>query len=162
VDGRDRFIATDAVGVEKEYAPMLRKTMIVLATAAALSAGLTADAFARGGGFGGGHAGGFGGGAHIGGAHVGGFGGPHIGGFGGAHLGGSFAAGHFGGARGAFAPGVAGQHFAQARGHFGHDRRFARGRRFVPGSYDNDYGWCSYGYPYYTTSCYSGEYPLGY
>jgi hypothetical protein len=29
---------------------MLRKTMIVLATAAALTAGLTADAFARGGG----------------------------------------------------------------------------------------------------------------
>jgi hypothetical protein len=35
---------------------MLRKTMIVLATAAALSAGLTADAFARGGGGGGGYA----------------------------------------------------------------------------------------------------------
>jgi Spy/CpxP family protein refolding chaperone len=49
---------------------MLRQTMIVLATAAALTAGLTADAFARGGsghggGFGGGHGGGFGGGAHI-------------------------------------------------------------------------------------------------
>jgi hypothetical protein len=29
--------------------PMLRKTMIVLATAAALTGGLTADAFARGG-----------------------------------------------------------------------------------------------------------------
>ena len=152
---------------------MLRKTMIVLATAAALSAGLTADAFARGGGgggghgggFGGGHAGGFGGGAHIGGgfggAHIGGFGGPHIGGFGGAHLGGGFGAGHFGGAR-AFAPGIAGQHFAQARGRFGHDRHFARGRRFLPGFYDNDYGWCGYGYPYYTTSCYPGEYPLEY
>jgi hypothetical protein len=48
---------------------MLRKTMIVLATAAALTGGLTADAFARGGGGGGGggHGGGFGGGAHIGG-----------------------------------------------------------------------------------------------
>ena len=45
----------------------LRKTMIVLATAAALTGGLTADAFARGGGGGGGHAGGFGGGAHMGG-----------------------------------------------------------------------------------------------
>ena len=33
---------------------MLRKTMIVLATAAALTGGLTADAFARGGGGGGG------------------------------------------------------------------------------------------------------------
>ena len=48
---------------------MLRKTMIVLATAAALTGGLTADAFARGGGGGGGggHGGGFGGGAHMGG-----------------------------------------------------------------------------------------------
>ena len=47
---------------------MLRKTMIVLATAAALTGGLTAESFARGGG-GGGHGGGFGdgGGAHIGG-----------------------------------------------------------------------------------------------
>ena len=44
---------------------MLRKTMIVLATPAALTGGLTADAFARGGG--GGHGGGFGGGAHMGG-----------------------------------------------------------------------------------------------
>src|SRR6267378_8578428 len=77
--------------------PMLRKTMIVLATAAALTGGLTADAFARGGGGGGGHGGGgggghasgFGGGAHMGGgfggAHIGGFGGAHIGGFGGPH-----------------------------------------------------------------------------
>ena len=152
---------------------MLRKTMIVLATAAALSVGLTSDTFARGGGggggghggggFGGGHGGGFGGGAHIGGglggAHIGGFGGPHIGGLGGAHLGGSFGAGRFGGARGAFAPGVAAQHFAQARGHFG--RHFARGRRFVPGFYDNDYG-CIYGYPYDPSSCYPGEYPLAY
>ena len=47
---------------------MLRKTMIVLLTAAALTGGLTADAFARGGGGGGGgHGGGFGGGGHIGG-----------------------------------------------------------------------------------------------
>jgi hypothetical protein len=44
---------------------MLRKTMIVLATTTALTGGLTADAFARGGG--GGHGGGFGGGAHMGG-----------------------------------------------------------------------------------------------
>ena len=43
---------------------MLRKTMIVLAAATALTGGLTADAFARGGG--GGHGGGFGGGAHMG------------------------------------------------------------------------------------------------
>jgi hypothetical protein len=48
---------------------MLRKTMIVLTTAAALTGGLTPDAFARGGGGGGGggHGGGFGGGAHMGG-----------------------------------------------------------------------------------------------
>jgi hypothetical protein len=43
---------------------MLRTSMIVLAVTAALSGGLTADAFARGGG--GGHGGGFGGG-HMGG-----------------------------------------------------------------------------------------------
>ena len=44
---------------------MLRKTMIVLATGAALTGGLTADAFARGGGGGGGggHGGGLGAGA---------------------------------------------------------------------------------------------------
>jgi hypothetical protein len=52
---------------------MLRKTMIVLATAAALTGGLTADALARGGGGGGGHGGGFGGGAHMGGGGRGGF-----------------------------------------------------------------------------------------
>ena len=48
---------------------MLRKTMIVLATAAALTGGLTADASARGGGGGGG----FGGGAHMGGGGRSGF-----------------------------------------------------------------------------------------
>jgi hypothetical protein len=57
---------------------MLRKTMIVLLTVAALTGVLTADAFARGGG-GGGHGGGFGGGGHMG----GGFGG-------GARIGGGF------------------------------------------------------------------------
>ena len=45
---------------------MLRKTVIVLAITAALTGGLTADAFARGG---------FGGGAHMGGAFGGGRGG---------------------------------------------------------------------------------------
>ena len=50
---------------------MLRKTMIVLATAVALTGGLTADAFARGGG--GGHMGGGFGGGHMGG-RFGGFG----------------------------------------------------------------------------------------
>jgi hypothetical protein len=54
---------------------MLRKIMIVLATAAALTGGLTADPLARDGG--GGHGGGFGGGAHMGGR----FGGGGRGGF---------------------------------------------------------------------------------
>jgi hypothetical protein len=48
--------------------PMLRKTMIVLATAAALTGGLTADAFARGGGGGGHMGGGFRPGQHFAGA----------------------------------------------------------------------------------------------
>ena len=48
---------------------MLRSIMIVLAMAAALTWGLTADAFARGGGGGGG----FGAGAHMGGGGRGGF-----------------------------------------------------------------------------------------
>ena len=164
---------------------MLRKTMIIFATAAALTAGLTADAFARGGGgghgggfggghaggFGGGHAGGFGGGAHIGGgfggARIGGFGGAgHIGGFGGARIAGlggarigGLGASHLGGTRAAFARGGVGQHFAAARGHFAHEAHFRRGRRLVPGFYDYDYG-CSYGYPYYNSySCYD---PLSY
>src|SRR4029077_7037769 len=72
---------------------MLRKTMMVLAVAAALPGGLTADAFARGGGGGGGH-GGFGGGGFGGGHMGGGFGGAHMGGrFGGPHLGGGFGGG---------------------------------------------------------------------
>ena len=50
---------------------MLRKTMIVLAKAAALTSGLTFDAFAHGGSRG--HGGGFGGGGHM-----GGFGGGRI------------------------------------------------------------------------------------
>jgi hypothetical protein len=106
---------------------MLRKTMIVLATAAALTGGLTADAFALGGGGGGGGpGGGFGGGAHMG----GGFGGAHIGGFGGgAHIGGL---GHVGGAGTALARGAAGHHFVEARGHFGREGHL-RGRRFAPG-----------------------------
>jgi hypothetical protein len=83
--------------------PMLRKTMIVLATAAALTAGLSADAFARGGG-GGGHMGG-------GGAHMGGFGGVHMsGGLGGGHMGGGHMGGgihpHFAGGRDRFGVGA--------------------------------------------------------
>src|SRR6266446_5787170 len=143
---------------------MLRKTMIVLATAAALTGGLTADAFARGGGAGGHGGGGFGGGhgGGFGGGHVGGFGGAHVGGFGGgARVGRSFGGSHLGAARGGFARGVAGRHFAQAR-HFGHERRFEHRRRFVPGGFGYDYDYpCSYGSPYSTSySCYG--YPPSY
>jgi hypothetical protein len=143
---------------------MLRKTMIVLATAAALTGGLTADAFARGGGGGGGHGGGFGGGAHMGGgfggAHMGGgFRGAHMGGGfgGGAHLGAGFARGHVGAPGGAFGRSFAGQRFAGTRGRFEHDGRFGRRLRFFGPGWDYgsyDYG-CSYGYPYYSPySCY--------
>jgi hypothetical protein len=65
---------------------MLRKTMIVLAKAAALTSRLTVEAFAHGGGRG--HGGGFGGGGHI-----GGFGGARIGsGFGSGFAGSRFGA----------------------------------------------------------------------
>jgi hypothetical protein len=81
---------------------MLRMTMMVLATVAALSGGLTADALARatahsgwdGLGDGGGHAGGFGDGARMGGGR-----------------------GYFGGPRKTFSRGFAGHHFPAARGH---------------------------------------------
>src|SRR6478736_1188413 len=144
-DGRDyvssRMDAVASEGVD----PMLRKTMIVLATAAALTGGLTADAFARGGGGGGG--GGHGGGGGFGGGHMGG-------GFGGGRVGGAF-----GGVRssGGFGRSLAGRHFAGRYVHFGHHRRFGRGLRFGPG-WDYDYG-CGYGYPYYNLySCYSPTY----
>ena len=68
---------------------MLRKTMIVLAKAAALTGGLTVDAFAHGGGRG--HGGGFGGSEHM-----GGFGGARIG----SGFGSGFAGSHFGAALG--------------------------------------------------------------
>jgi hypothetical protein len=111
---------------------MIRKTMIVLATAAALTGGLTVEAFAHGGG-------GFGGG-HIGGGRVGG-----------SHSGG----GHFGGpgTRGRFA----GSHFAGRYGDFGRERGFVvvpgYGYGLYPGYGFYDYG-CSYSYPnYYGYSC---------
>ena len=125
---------------------MLRKIMIVLLTAAALTAGLTADAFARGGGGGGsGHGGGFGGGGHMG----GGFGGAHMGGGvgGGARMGGGFGGGHFAGRGMALGRGLAAH--AEVRGHVGRDH-FHRGRRFgFGGGYDD---WC-YEHPYYTPNC---------
>src|SRR3984885_11096048 len=86
------LIEMDALASERSI-PMLRKTMIVLATAAALTGGLSADAFARGGG---GHMGG-GGGAHMG------------GGFGGGHMGGGFGGAHMSGRFGGFDHGFAGQ-----------------------------------------------------
>ena len=114
---------------------MLRTTMIVLATATALTAGLTADAFARGGG----------GGGHMGGGHMGG-------GFG--HIGGSFGGIHMGGG---LSGGIAGQHFAGMSGHFGHGRRIRIGSG--PGVlYDYE---CNYDYPYYNPdnyNCYPPEY----
>jgi hypothetical protein len=116
---------------------MLRKTLIVLLTSAALTGGLTADAFARGGGGGGGgHGGGFGGGGHIGGE------------FGGARMGGGFSGGHFAGGGAALGRGFAGLH-DEAHGHVGRDH-FHHGRRFgFGGGYDD---WC-YEYPYYTPDC---------
>jgi hypothetical protein len=126
-NGRDRVRRSN---------PMLRKTLIVLAAAAALTGGLTADAFARGGGGGGGHMGGGGGGGHVG------------AGFGGGHMGGRV--------RG-FGSGITGQHFAGTRGHFDHDRRSRFG--FGLGDYGfYDYG-CSYGDPYHNPySCYLPSY----
>jgi hypothetical protein len=130
---------------------MLRKTMIVLATAAALTGGLTADALARGGGGGGGGGhgggGGFGGGGHMG------------GGFGGAHMGGGFGGGRFGGGA-AFGRGFAGERHAGMRGHFDRDRGFGRRLRFGPGYYDYGYdNGCSYDYGYYNPySCYPSVY----
>jgi hypothetical protein len=121
---------------------MLRKTMIVLATAAALTGGLTADAFARGGGGGGGHGGGFGGGAHMG-----------VGFGGGGHMGGRFGRGHFGGPGGAFGRGFAGQHFAKGSSRFGRDRHFGRGRRFAPG-WEAPYGYYDDSVGYYGDSGY--------
>jgi hypothetical protein len=93
---------------------MLRKTIIVLATAAALTGALTADAVALAT-------------AHTGWDGLGGGGG-------GPRMGGGFARKHFGGPGGASSRGFAGQHFPSARGHFGRaGRHFSRGRRFTPG-----------------------------
>ena len=111
---------------------MLRKTMIVMVTAAALTAGMTADSFARGGG-GGGHMGG-------GGGHIGGFGGAHMGGFGGAHMGGG--GGHIGGFGGPHMGGGFRPHIAGTRGRFGAGDL---------GLYDD----CDYTWPYYNPDAYS-------
>jgi len=126
---------------------MLRKTMIVLATAAAFTGGLTADAFARGGG-GGGHMGG-------GGGHMGGFGGVHMGGgFAGGRMGGGFGGPHMGG-------GVGGPHMGGGfRPHFA-----ARRGRFGVGAGDLGlYDGCDYTSLYYNpdpNSCYLDGSPLG-
>jgi hypothetical protein len=112
---------------------MLRKTIFVLATAAALTGALTADAVALATA----HTGwdGLGDGDGLG-------GGPG----GGPRMGGGFARKHFGGPGGAFSRGFAGQHSPSARGHFGRaERHFGRGRRGLGGRF-YDYK-CSY--PYY-------------
>src|ERR1700752_3433425 len=75
--------------VPKGVPAMLRKTMIVLAKAAAFTSGLTVEAFAHGGGRE--HGGGFGGGGHM-----GGYGGARIG----SGFGSGFAGSHFGAALG--------------------------------------------------------------
>jgi uncharacterized membrane protein len=130
-----RLIEMDALASGRSI-PMLRKTMIVLATAAALTGGLTADAFARGGG-GGGHMGG-------GGGHIGGFGGAHMGGgFAGGHMGGGFGGPHIGGGHmgGGFRP-----HFAGTRGRFGAGDL---------GLYDScDYPWPNYNPDSYACNLY--------
>jgi hypothetical protein len=96
---------------------MLRKTIFVLATAAALTGTLTADAVALAT-------------AHTGWDGLGD--GDRLGG--GPHMGGGSARKHFGGPGGAFSRGFAGQHFPSARGHFGRaGQHFGRGRRFTPG-----------------------------
>jgi hypothetical protein len=71
----------------------LRKFMIMLLSAAALSGGLGADAAYAlgGGGFGAGHMGG-----GFGGGHMGGFGGGHGGGFDGGHIDPGFGRSHLG------------------------------------------------------------------
>jgi hypothetical protein len=74
---------------------MLRKTLFVLATAAALTGALTADAVALAT-------------AHTGWDGLGGGGG-------GPHTGGGFARKHFGGPGGASSRGFSGQHFPSAR-----------------------------------------------
>jgi hypothetical protein len=101
---------------------MLRKPMIVLAMAAALTGELTADAFARGGG------------GHMG----GGFGGHMGGGFGGVHVGGVQMGGGFG-------DGIADPHFAGRHVRFNHDRHLRLGAGDY-GLYDDA---CDYAYPYY-------------
>jgi hypothetical protein len=135
-----RLIEMDALASGRSI-PMLRKTMIVLAMAAALTGGLTADAFARGGGGGGGHMGG-------GGGHMGGFGGAHMGGgFAGAHMGGGLGGPHMGGGHmgGGLHP-----HFAGARGRFG-----------VGGGDLGLYDSCDYTSLYYNpNSCYLNGSPL--
>src|SRR6478736_5622209 len=96
-DVHDYFVSQMDTVASEGVRAMLRQTMMILATAAALTGALSADAFARGGGGGGGgHGGGFGGG-HMG----GGFGGGHMGGgFGGGHMGGGFGGARVGGGLG--------------------------------------------------------------
>ena len=83
---------------------MLRKTMTVLAMAAALTGGLTADTAALAT-------------AHSGWDGLGDGGAYRSGSGGGAHIGGGFGRGYFGGPGKTFSRGFAGQRFPAARGH---------------------------------------------
>jgi hypothetical protein len=128
---------------------MLRKFIIILSSAAALSGGLGADAaYARGGGFGGGHMGGLGGGhmGGFGGGHMGGFGGGHMGGFGGGRVDGGFGRSHLSGL-GTMGGGFGGAH-AGLRMHPGRTGLHFHHRRWF-----GDYAWgprCDYGTDYVT------------
>ena len=153
--------AIGAVGLQKGKSMrkvMMHKIAFVVAAIAVGSAGVSADALARGGGGGGGGGGhmGGGGGEHMGGS---GFGGgsamfmPH-GGFGGGHFGGGgFGGGHMGAGFGRqqFA---ASDHFGDGhRGReFGGDRRFFRHghiRVFGDNGYCGPYGYYRSWDPYY-------------
>jgi hypothetical protein len=118
---------------------MPHKIALVVAAIAVGSAGISADALARGGGGGGGGGhggGGFGGGGHIG----GGFGGGHIaGGFSGGHLNGATRLGSSGAQR------FSGSYGRRGAGHRGHVRSFGLGAPYY--DYGYDYGSCQpYGY----------------
>src|SRR5882724_3140499 len=128
--------------------PKLHKIAIVLAAIAVGSAGISADALARGvggghtgGGFGGGHMGGGFGGGHTG----GGFSGGHIGrGFGGGHTGGgglgtAQVGGRFGGSH--ISGGHIGGHIG-GRPHFGGWGGSRHRHRFGYGGLYYDYGSC--------------------
>jgi hypothetical protein len=154
----------------------MRRSMIAILAAVALSTGPVTAAIAapHGGGGGGGHMSG-GGGGHIGGfgggGHMGGFGGGHIGSFGG----GGIARRGIGASTGIYSPmrnaapnvaansAYAGRGNAYVwRGHNDHDRGHHRGFFFGPGYYSSLYAYqpnCNTGwtYDYDYNSCYDSD-----